>query len=141
MRKLPRRLPSNSPSLAWVGFALLLLAVGGGMAGLYTHRQNQETAKKKQIETLRREVELLQREIDDARRQVAERLTSVPLKLKMKQYDLALRPIEPGEKVVVPAGPEERLGSGPSPAVAAPSPSPLASPSPSPSVMAVLGRP
>ena len=57
MRKLPRRLPSNSPSLAWVGFAVLGLAIVGGMGGLYAHRQNQETTKEQLIVDLRAEIE------------------------------------------------------------------------------------
>ena len=135
MRKLPRRLPSNSPSLAWVGFALLLLAVGGGLAGVYTHRQNQETAKKNQIETLKKEVAVLQQEIDDTRRQLAERLTSVQLKLAQKQHGRSLRPIEPGAKILVEVGPEDRAVPGATPAVVVPSGSAA------PSVMAVMGRP
>lgn len=139
MRKLPRRLPSNAPSLAWVGFALLLLAIGGGLAGLYTHRQNQEAAKHRLIATLTREVAALHQEIEDNERQLDERLTSVPLKLKMKEYKLDLRPIAPGEKVLVSGGPVSRPPAGSDarpPAPPEPAPAPAA-----PSVMAVFGRP
>ena len=136
MRKLPRRLPSNSPSLAWVGFALLLLAIGGGLAGLYTHRQNQEAAKHRLIATLKREVAALHQEIEDNERQLDERLTSVPLKLKMKEYKLDLRPIAPGEKVLVSGGPVSRPPAGSNSSTATPAPTTA-----TPSVMAVVGRP
>jgi cell division protein FtsB len=136
MRKLPRRLPSNAPSLAWVGFALLLLAIGGGLAGLYTHRQNQEAAKHRLIATLKREVAALHQEIEDNERQLDERLTSVPLKLKMKEYKLDLRPIAPGEKVLVSGGPVSRPPAGSNSSTATPAPTTA-----TPSVMAVVGRP
>ena len=121
--------------MAWVGFALLLLAIGGGLAGLYTHRQNQEAAKHRQIAALKREVTALQQEIESNQRQLADRLTSVALKLKLKQYNLALRPIPPGEKILV-GETEGRPATGAPPVADAP-----AAPSAAPSVMAVVGRP
>lgn len=135
MRKLPRRLPSNSPSPAWVGFALLLLAIGGGLAGVYAHRQNQEAAKNRQITALQREVAALEQKIKSNNRQLVDRMTSVPLKLKLKQYNMELRPIAPGEKILVTGGSQSRPASGIPPV--APAPSALSAPS----VMAVVGRP
>ena len=133
MRKLPRRLPSNSPSLAWVGFALLLLCVGGGLAGLYAHRQNQEAAKRSLIEELERDIAKYTQQLNDNVRQYEERKEAGSLTLKIKQHKLELRPIPPGERIVVTDWPP-------------PAPPPGASPAPSstsasPSVMATVAHP
>lgn len=102
MRKLPRRLPSNSPSLAWVGFAILLLSLGGGLAGLYTHRQNQETTKLKQLASLRREVTVLQEKTAALTDEFSGRVAAAQLKLAVRDRQLALTAITPERRILVP---------------------------------------
>lgn len=135
MRKLPRRLPSNSPSLAWVGFALLLLCVGGGLAGLYAHRQNQEAAKRTLIEELQRDIAKYTQQLNDHERQYEERKEAGSLTLKIKQHKLELHPIPAGERILVADWPPIRPASdngGSAPSSAA---------STSPSVMATVTHP
>jgi hypothetical protein len=106
MRKLPRRLPSNSPSLAWVAFAVLLLSLGGGLAGLYTHRQNQEAAKGRQLVELRREVEVLREKTAALTDEFSGRVAAAQLKLAVGDRKLALSAITPERRVLV-AVPDE----------------------------------
>jgi hypothetical protein len=128
MRKLPRRLPSNTPSLAWVGFAVLLLAIGGGLAGLYTHRQNQEGAKLRLIQSLKDDVQDLQVRRENFERQFRDRVKAAPLKLALQKHHLELRPVEPEERVLMTLAPRLVVPAEPS-----------ASPSgPETSVMAVV---
>jgi len=136
MRKLPRRLPSSSPSLAWVGFAVLLLAVGGGLAGLYTHRQNQENTKLRLIKSLEQEVATARARVDSAEREVASLLRSDFLLLELKKYNLPMQAVTPDRRITITETPrlvEENKAAHPSPASGR---TPGA-----PSVMAVLGRP
>jgi hypothetical protein len=131
MRKLPRRLPSNSPSLAWVGFAVLLLAVGGGLAGLYTHRQNQEAAKLRQIAELRDELTAWSEKTIALEEAFRVRKAAAQLKLAVHDRKLNLIPITPAHRVLI------NVDTTP---VAAESPA-SAAPAASGSVMAVVGRP
>lgn len=135
MRKLPRRLPSNSPSLAWVAFAVLLLAIGGGLAGLYTHRQNQESAKLRLIRELKREIELSHERAGSHRRSIDSWVRADNLMLELKKHDLRLQPVDPKHRVLI-AGPP---AAAPDPEAAAPNTKSqvLAVPS----VMATVGRP
>lgn len=136
MRKLPRRLPSNSPSLAWVAFAVLLLALGGGLAGLYTHRQNQESTKLRLIQELKREVAVLEQRAASHEQELKARKTAVQLKLALKDRRQELLPITPERRVLIndagPAAPDAVDGIPPTSTPAAPAAS---------SVMAVVGRP
>jgi len=138
MRKLPRRLPSNSPSLAWVAFAILLLAVGGGLAGLYTHRQNQESAKLQLIEELKREVAVTRERAASYKRGIDSWVRADNLKLEMQRHELDLHAVVPESRVLIAATPAPRQAaeSETLPPASPPSASPAA-----PSVMAVLGRP
>jgi len=117
-----------------VAFALLLLCVGGGLAGLYAHRQNQEAAKRTQIEELQRDIAKYTQQLNDNVRQYEERKEAGSLTLKIKQHKLDLRPIAAGERILVvdwpPIRPESDAGSV--------SPS---SSSASPSVMATVTHP
>jgi hypothetical protein len=137
MRKLPRRLPSNSPSLAWVAFAVLLLAVGGGLAGLYTHRQNQEASKLRLITELKKEVGALNQRREELERQFDSRSKAVQLKLALKEHDLNLVPIVPENRVLMPTTTPSERG----PRRELPSTAPSATGASAPSVMAVVGRP
>ena len=138
MRKLPRRLPSNSPSLAWVAFAVLLLALGGGLAGLYTHRQNQESTKLRLIQELKREVAVLEQRAASHEQELKARKTAVQLKLALKDRRQELLPISPDRRVLIndldTTAPAASDGAPPASAPATPAP-PAA-----PSVMAVVGR-
>ena len=132
MRKLPRRLPSNSPSLAWVGFAVLLLAVGGGLAGLYTHRPNQEAAKLRQIAALRADLTAWSEKTIALEEAFRVRKAAAQLKLAVHDRKLKLIPITPAHRVLISVTPP--------PAAAAESPA-SADPASTGSVMAVVGRP
>lgn len=136
MRKLPRRLPSNSPSLAWVAFAVLLLALGGGLAGLYTHRQNQESTKLRLIQDLRREVAVLEQRAASHEQEIKARKTAVQLKLALKDRRQELLPIIPERRVLI------NSVDTPVPAVVdASQPASVPAAHAVPSVMAVVGRP
>jgi len=112
MRKLPRRLPSNSPSLAWVAFAVLLLSLGGGLAGLYTHRQNQEATKRRQLAELRREVEVLREKTAALTDEFSGRVAAAQLKLAVGDRKLTLSAITPERRVLVAVPDEEVAAAG-----------------------------
>lgn len=133
MRKLPRRLPSNSPSLAWVAFAVLLLALGGGLAGLYTHRQNQESTKLRLIEDLKREVAVLEQRAASHDQEIKARKSAVQLKLALQDRRKELLPITPERRVLI------NVVESPPPAPSDGT-QPVAVPA-APSVMAVVARP
>jgi len=121
-----------------VAFAVLLLAIGGGLAGLYTHRQNQEASKLRLIVELKREVGSLDQRREELRRQFEARSQAVQLKLALKEHDLNLIPIVPENRVLMPQAtpPPEGVPSDGYPPAAPP-----ASAASAPSVMAVVGRP
>ncbi|MFN0125645.1 MAG: hypothetical protein ACKV19_03035 [Verrucomicrobiales bacterium] len=135
MRKLPRRLPSNSPSLAWVAFAVLLLALGGGLAGLYTHQQNQESAKLRLIRELKREIELSRERAGSHRRSIDSWVRADNLMLELKKHDLRLQPVDPKHRVLLVGSP----AAAPDPAAAEPNAESHGSAVPS--VMATVSRP
>jgi hypothetical protein len=120
-----------------VAFAVLLLAVGGGLAGLYTHRQNQEASKLRLITELKREVGTLNQRRDDLERQFDSRIQAVQLKLALKEHDLKLVPIVPENRVLMPTTTPSGRGLHPE----VPTAAPAATGATAPSVMAVVGRP
>jgi hypothetical protein len=85
-----------------VGFAILLLSLGGGLAGLYTHRQNQETTKLKQLASLRREVTVLQEKTAALTDEFSGRVAAAQLKLAVRDRQLALTAITPERRILVP---------------------------------------
>jgi hypothetical protein len=96
MRTLPRRFPSESPSLAWVAFAVLALAVAGGIGGLYAHRQNQETTKRRELSDLRREIDELREKNSALEDEFESRALGPALQLAVKEKRLPLVRIAPG---------------------------------------------
>jgi hypothetical protein len=98
-------LPSNSPSLAWVGFAVLALAVAGGLGGLYAHRQNQETTKRQLILDLEAEIEDIQERTEALRGELDSRIAPSQLKLAVRDRKLPLRPVVPSRVIQVPMPP------------------------------------
>jgi hypothetical protein len=132
MRKLPRRLPSNSPSLAWVAFAVLLLAIGGGLAGLYTHRQNQESTKLRLIGELKREVLVLNQRKESDEREISARKQAAQLKLVLQNRKINLQPISPEHRILVNVAAPSTTPEGGAPPATNPS---------NPSVMAVIAQP
>ncbi len=101
MKKLPRRSPSHSPSLAWVAFALLFLALAGGIGGLYAHRQNQETTKKKLIIELEKEIAEAQDKTLALADEFEGRIAFAQLKLAVKEKNLPLASIAPTRREVI----------------------------------------
>jgi hypothetical protein len=120
-----------------VAFAVLLLAVGGGLAGLYTHRQNQEASKLRLIKELKREVDVLNQRREDLERQFDSRSKAVQLKLALKEHDLKLVPIVPENRVLMPTTTPSERG----PHHGSPTATPAATGASASSVMAVVGRP
>jgi hypothetical protein len=96
-------LPSNSPSLAWVAFAVLALAVAGGIGGLYTHRQNQETTKKQLIEELEREIAGIREQTASFEGEFNGRIATSQLKLAVRERKLPLGPVSAGRLIPVGA--------------------------------------
>jgi hypothetical protein len=90
MRKLPRRLPSNSPSLAWVAFAVLALTVLGGIGALYAHRQNQETTRRQQVADLTRELDTLREKNAALMDEFNARVLAPTLQMAVKEKRLPL---------------------------------------------------
>jgi|GEM_PF-2179712 len=118
--------------MAWVGFAVLLLILGGGLAGLYTHRQNQEAAKLRLLGELRRDVDKLEEDTGVLTREFKGWVMAPSLKLAVRDRQLALVAITPERRILVPAA------SAP----AAPAASvETAAPAAVGSVMAVVTRP
>ena len=91
MRKLPRRShPSHGPSLAGVGYAVLGLAVAGGLGGIYAHRQNQETVRRQQIAELERDIARIRENTDGLRKEIETRTMASTLKLLVRERNLPL---------------------------------------------------
>ncbi len=91
MRKLPRRShPSHGPSLAGVGFAVLGLAVAGGLGGIYAHRQNQETVRRREIAELEKDIARIRENTDGLRKEIETRTMASTLKLLVRERNLPL---------------------------------------------------
>ena len=116
MRKLPRRLPSHSPSLAWVAFAVLFLAIAGGIGGLYAHRQNQETTKQRLITDLEGEIAQLRERTDVLASEFEGRIAAAQLKLAVGDKKMPLAAIDPARRHLVPwEGPSATPPGAPAP--------------------------
>lgn len=118
-----------------MAFAVLLLALGGGLAGLYTHRQNQESTKLRLIGELTQEVAVLTQRKESDEREITARKNAAQLKLVLQRRKMDLRPITPEHRVLMTVAAPPTAAQG----EAAPS-TPTATPA-VPSVMAVVGRP
>jgi hypothetical protein len=78
-----------------VAFAVLGIGIAGGIGGLYTHRQNQEAAKKQQIAEMTREVDSLRERNAALDEDCRARLLAPTLQLAVKEQGLPLRRIQP----------------------------------------------
>lgn len=78
-----------------MAFAVLGLAIAGGIGALYTHRQNQETVKKQQIADLMREIEQLKEENTALVEDFNARTLAPTLQLAVKEKALPLIRIAP----------------------------------------------
>ena len=101
MRKQPRRLPSSSPSLAWVAFAVLLLSIAGGIGGLYAHRQNQETTKKQFIGEMEEEIAGLRDKTAALQGEFDGRIGAAQLKHTVSERKIPLVAIDPSRRHLV----------------------------------------
>jgi hypothetical protein len=118
MRKLPRKLPSNSPSLAWVAFAVLGLAILGGIGALYAHRQNQEATRRQQLAEIARELDVLREKNAALADEFNARLLAPTLQMAVKEKMLPLVRI-PLERLRHAAAREAPPGARQSPDAAA----------------------
>jgi hypothetical protein len=91
---------------------MLALAVAGGIGGLYTHRQNQETTKKQSIGELEQEIAEIREQTASLQGEFDGRVATSQLKLAVRDRKLPLGPVAAGRLIpvaaadIIPVSPE-----------------------------------
>lgn len=76
--------------MAWVAFAILFLAIAGGIGGLYAHRQNQEKTKLQLITELESEITQLNERTNVLVNEFKKRIEAPQLKLAVGQKKMPI---------------------------------------------------